>query len=58
MFREELKFVLLCRGIVTRYQRRQVFLGTDRGVPVEQTAVDDVSAARFEKISGVDVVDF
>ena len=50
--------MLLCRGIVTRYQRRQVFLGTGRGVPVEQTAVDDVSAARFEKISGVDVADF
>ena len=58
MIREELKFVPTRRRIVTRYERGEIFLGINRGVAIERTAADDVSAARFEKVPGIDIVDF
>jgi len=55
----ELELVLLRPGIETGDRRWEIFfLGIVRGIPKEKTTADNMGAARFEEVPGVDIVDF
>ena len=59
MIRVELELVLLLPGIVTGDSSQEIFfLGIVRGIPEEKVVANYVRTARFEKVSGVDIVSF